>query len=138
MIDTNPKAVSLSEHKKTKQQEPQLNFPAEPVWIFDPQTVTGGGACQYLNEQEAAICNEDPDLFAASCFNLTKEEYFEWLQTGGYPTCGGTNKDGSPCKKRVGSGQLYPQEWKRLHRNVLCPTHTRPSMNKRDAVELAR
>jgi hypothetical protein len=67
--------------------------------------------------------NNDPDAYAAAHFNLTRDEYREWVALDGTPWCGCMTKTGRPCKNFVGRIQHRAAEWKQKHRRLACKAH---------------
>jgi hypothetical protein len=103
-----------------------LNRP--PFWdedwglCVDLYTVVGGEAIS-LSVEEAAAYDADPDAWAADYFNLTLQQYREWIRTEGTPLCGAITKAGKPCSVPIGRYQQESQPWLALHRSERCSAH---------------
>lgn len=98
------------------------NPKAEPIWTVNVVTVWGGKQL-YLEEDEAAEFNADPDAGAAKQIGLTKREYLQWLDLEGAPLCGHRAKGGDLCRNLAGKIQLEPKDWKARHRKLRCTAH---------------
>lgn len=67
--------------------------------------IPGGGRTLFLNAEEVFQYLADKDGFAARQFGLTKQEYAEWVETGGFVRCAGTTTSGTRCKNHVSGWQ---------------------------------
>jgi len=114
-----------------------INRAADQTWIFDPVTISGGGATVYIdNPAEAARCNADPDAYAAEVLGLaSKQQYYEWLSTRVFALCGATNKKGKPCSNVVQGGNcdFDTEMWRRRHRHEPCSIHERETARSRQS-----
>ncbi|MCV0424134.1 MAG: hypothetical protein K5905_01545 [Roseibium sp.] len=61
-------------------------------------------------------------LFVASYFGVTLEQYYDWLETDGYPRCSARIGTDRPCKRPVLGVQCGPKEWA-LRDGGLCEFH---------------
>lgn len=96
------------------------------VYIRKPD---GGSEEVYVDDEQAARWQADPDACAARYFGMTVEEYREWIAVDGYASCGALTKDGRPCRAALAhphGGQLDAREWKRCHRVEACHAHKLP------------
>jgi hypothetical protein len=98
------------------------NNPIKPSWIANV-AVPGGGQNFFLDEEEAAAYNNDPDGYAAKLVGLTKMEYLQWVDLDGAALCAHRTKGGDLCRNNVGGFQLKAKEWKARHRKWTCATH---------------
>ena len=60
----------------------------------------------YLDGPEGlAEFNRDPDGYAAALFDLSRDEYREWVTLHGTPLCGCMTKAGRPCSLAAATGR---------------------------------
>jgi hypothetical protein len=73
----------------------------------------GGGRDIVLQPQDVQNFIADKDAVAAKYFDLTKEQYREWVATDGYVQCSAKTTSGSRCKNHVSGGSYYEAvKWK--------------------------
>jgi hypothetical protein len=84
----------------------------------------GGGINVMLGTTALTQYRADPDGFAAEYFELTLNEYAEWIATEGAPRCEAHTASGELCKNLTGGYQLEAAEWKTLHRKLSCVSHS--------------
>lgn len=83
-----------------------------------------GGYTFYLMCDEVENFIEDKDSVAASHFDLTTEEYLEWVETYAGIQCSAKTKSGARCKNVVsGDSESDPQKWKNRRNSELCAVH---------------
>ena len=104
-----------------------INAPAdcEEIWRV-PIVIQRNGLSGnlFLDKDEAAAYNADPDLYAAKYLGFeTAEEYREWIKTDCCALCSERTKHGRACQRQA-TPRLSPPDWKRLHRNVACRMHS--------------
>ena len=84
-----------------------------------------------VTEEDAALYREDPELFAANYFGLSKKEYREWIKSDGSALCGARSRSGRMCGNSIGGWKLTVEEWKSLHRKGCCNRHEKDRLSKR-------
>lgn len=83
-----------------------------------------GGSEIHLSCDEVVGFIADKDDIAASHFDLTKEEYLEWVETHAGLQCSARTKAGDRCKNVVSGGdEPDPQEWKKRRNSEFCAIH---------------
>ena len=92
-------------------------------YVVDLLTAVGCGEAVSLSGYETAVYDADPDAWAADYFNLTLQQYREWIRTEGTPLCGAITKAGKPCSVPIGRYQQESQPWLALHRSERCSAH---------------
>lgn len=83
-----------------------------------------GGETVSLEPKDVEAFVADPDSFAAASYNVSKEVYLDWVESGGTVRCSAMNSSGSRCKSKVaGSGnQLEMEKWLALQGGY-CSKH---------------
>jgi hypothetical protein len=93
------------------------------VWLVGPGGGQGGGENTWLDDNEVAEYNGDPDLFAAKYYGFaTVDEYCEWLDAGGAPLCSELTKTGRLCRNSTGMA-YRSEDWRQRHRAAPCFLH---------------
>jgi hypothetical protein len=87
----------------------------------------GGGFCvptrvELTPEQVILYLDQGLD-YVMRLTGAEPEEYEEWQACHGKALCMETLKSGKPCGNQVAS-ECSIDEWKRLHRNEYCKTHS--------------
>src|SRR4051812_26093523 len=106
-----------------------LNRPVtEPDLIWQAFLLTGAngqGENYWLDEDEVARYNADPDGFAAKHFGFDDvDDYREWVVCNGAPLCSERTKSGKPCARRIGDPLNHPpRDWLTFHRSRPCQKH---------------
>ena len=65
------------------------------------------------NDSAAELLADPMGWVAAKVFDLTREEYIDWVDNEGRVQCSGTTSRGERCKFMTARG-LSMEEWKRL------------------------
>ena len=103
-----------------------INEPQEPTYVVRISIGNGGSVDIYLDGPEGlAEFNRDPDGYAAALFDLSRDEYREWVTLHGTPLCGCMTKAGRPCSLAAASYGQDAASWKQKHRRIACSYHER-------------
>jgi hypothetical protein len=118
----NSKSVSA------RKRDLQINRPkvyVETIYAVELISPMYCGGNEYLEEEQVAEYEANPDLFAARHYGFANAEYYrEWVQFDGCPRCSETNKRGFQCNGFIGKGRARnAAEWFARHRNSPCRFH---------------
>ncbi|MCV0424135.1 MAG: hypothetical protein K5905_01550 [Roseibium sp.] len=73
---------------------------------------------------------EDKTGFAAGYFGVTRQQYLDWIATGGNPRCSSETRSGKPCRKPAGGRyQIGIDEWLASD-GGLCRSHETRVLNR--------
>ena len=83
------------------------------------------GSNYWVKREEIEAFLDDPDALFARFNEVTKFEYRDWREAGGYVRCSATTRSGKPCSLRVKDSyrHLSAREWL-ARRGEYCPRHS--------------
>jgi hypothetical protein len=83
------------------------------------------GTNVWLDEEELARYNADPDQFTAAHFGFsTVDEYREWVACNNAALCSERTKSGKLCGNSIGM-TYRPENWRARHRSGPCFLHAK-------------
>ena len=82
-----------------------------------------GGITVTLEQEDVAPFIQDPAEWFARKNGAFKEQYLDWIATGGEPRCGATTKQGTRCKNYVSGGIQRPFEVWLQEDGGFCQVH---------------
>lgn len=82
-----------------------------------------GGSTVVLEPSDVGAFLRDRDQWVADSLGVSKQQYLDWIESGGTPRCGATTKEGHRCKNYVSGGiQRDIDDWVRLEGGY-CAVH---------------
>jgi hypothetical protein len=119
-------AASAIEHDGREADLSHVECPSEQIWSTYVVTHKDGrGENVYLDADDVAEYNADPDLFVAKHFGFTTiEHYREWVETSQAALCSEHTKTGTLCRNSIGM-TYRPEVWRPRHRSGPCFAHAK-------------
>jgi hypothetical protein len=119
-------AVSAIEHGGSDADLSHVERPGGEIWsTYAVTDKAGRGQNVYLDADDVAEYNADPDLFVAKHFGFTTVEgYREWVETNNAALCSKHSKTGKPCRNSIGM-TYAPEDWRQRHRSGPCFVHAK-------------
>ena len=107
--------------------EDRINDQYQPTYVAYVSTgdESGGKEVYFDGPDDLAAFNRDPDGYAAAMFDLSRDDYREWVTLHGVPLCGCITKAGRLCSKATWPFGQDALRWKQKHRRFACPYHQR-------------